>query len=127
MVTIVFQTNSIASGAEESVMSTTAEIKAAQSSTITRTITKVGLAGATVNTGVLNMYVGTDNLGRFPNGVTNTAGAPMKQEDSYSRNDVVGPNETLDLRLRNTSGGALQYYVYLDIEDTPTDEDLARL
>lgn len=121
MVTIVFQTDSIASGADVSVMSTTAQIKAATSSVLNRVLTRVGLAGATVNTGELNMYVGTDNIGSLKNGVTNTAGAPIKQEDSYSREDVIMANEALDLRVKNTSGGALQYYVYLEVEDIMED------
>lgn len=117
MVVIVFQTDSIAAGAEVSVMATTAAIRAASSSVLDRVITRIGIAGATVNTGELTAYIGTDAVGSIRNGVTNTAGAPIKQEDAYPKGDDILANEQLDLRVRNLSAGALQYYVYLEIED----------
>lgn len=117
MVVVVFQTASIAAGAEVSVMDTVQASTALKSSVLPRAITRIGLSGATVNTGIVNLLIGTDTISTLPNGVTNTAGAPIKQEDSYSRQDFVAPNENIDLRVRNTSGGALQYYVYIEVED----------
>lgn len=113
----VFQTASISAGAEVSLMQTDVNAQAIRSSTFDRVINKIGIAGATVNTGVITALIGTDEVLKVSNGVTNTTGAPMKQEDSYSVNEFVGNGENIDLRVKNTSAGALQYYVYVETTD----------
>lgn len=114
MARYVFQTASIAAGAEVSLMQSDVNAQAIRSSVFDRVINRIGIAGATVNTGVLTALIGTDEILKVSNGVTNTAGAPMKQEDSYAVAEFVGAGENLDLRVKNTSAGALQYYVYVE-------------
>lgn len=122
MVVVTFQTASIAAGAEVSVMDTTAQTTALKTSILNRVVTKIGIAGATINTGVLTMNIGTNAILSMLNGVTNTAGAPIKNEDCAERSDIILANDNLDLRVRNSSGGALQYYVTIEVEDY-TDEE----
>jgi hypothetical protein len=89
----------------------------AAGATVSLTVSKVGIAGATVNTGILIGYIGNEEVFRQPNGVTNTAGAPITQFDASPVNEPIGANESFDIQVYNNTGGALQYYVYIEIED----------
>jgi hypothetical protein len=111
------QVASIAAGATASLTAVDSDIKKLASSVNARSVVKVGLAGATVNTGVLVGFIGNEEIFRLPNGVTNTAGAPITQFDATMVDEPIGANESFDLQITNTSGGALQYYIYVEIED----------
>lgn len=117
MATYTFQTASVAAGATVSLMQSDVDAQSVRTSVFNRIITKVGLAGATVNTGKLSAFVGTDEIMKVSNGVTNTAGAPIKADDAYALAEVVAAGENIDLRVTNTSAGALQYYVFVEVQD----------
>lgn len=117
MATYTFQTSSIAAGATVSLMQSDVNAQSVRTSVFNRAITKIGIAGATVNTGQLTAFVGTDEIMRVSNGVTNTTGAPIKADDSYSLMEVVGAGENIDLRVYNSSAGALQFYVFIEVQD----------
>lgn len=111
------QTASIAAGATVSLMQTSTDAQKLRSSTDDRVLVAIGFAGATVNTGTMVGYVGNEEIYRMPNGVTNAAGAPIKQDDITTINEIVGANENFDVQITNSSGGALQFYVYFEFAD----------
>lgn len=123
MAKYVFQTSSIAAGAEVSLMQSDLNAQAIRSATNPRYITKIGISGATVNTGTMTLLISTDEILKVFNGVTNTTGAPIKQDDAYAVNEYVGKGENVDLRVKNTSAGALQYNVYVETVDLPDEEE----
>lgn len=108
---------SIAAGATVSLMQTDVEFGKVKSDVNPRLISKIGISGATVNTGELVGIIGNEEVFRMPNGVTNTTGAPITQFDATPILEEIGANENFDLQVRNTTGGALQFYVYVEIED----------
>lgn len=114
---ITIQSPSIAAGATVSLMQDSVELQKLRTSTDDRNIVAVGIAGATVNTGILTGFVANEEVFKLPNGVTNTAGAPIRQDDVTTVEEPIGAGETFDLQVENTSGGALQYYVYIELED----------
>ena len=114
---ITLQTASIAAGATVSLMQTSTDALKLRTDTIDRVLVAIGFAGATVNTGNAVGYAGNEEIFRMPNGVTNAAGAPIKQDDVTTMNEVVSANESFDIQITNSSGGALQYYLYLEFAD----------
>jgi len=114
---IVRQIPSIAATTKVSLMQTDTEFAKLRTSVNPRVIKAMGIAGATVNTGKLTAFVANEQIIEVPNGVTNTAGAPVKQDDIVSVVEPIEGGENLDLMVENTTGGALQFYVYIEIEE----------
>jgi hypothetical protein len=114
---IMRQIPSIPATTKVSLMQTDTEFAKLRTSVNGRNIVAMGIAGATVNTGKLTAFVANEQVIEVPNGVTNTAGAPVRQDDVISVNEPIEGGENLDLMVENTSGGALQFYVYMELEE----------
>ena len=113
---IVKQVASIGAGATVS-LNTDVDFAAVRTSTNGRIVRSIGIAGATVNTGILKVLVANEAIFSVANGVTNTTGAPIKGDDAVDVMEAVEASETLDFQVYNSSGGALQFYVYAELED----------
>lgn len=114
---ITLQTPSISAGATISLMQQDTNANKLRSAISVRNLVAVGFAGATVNTGEIVGFVANEEVFRMPNGVTNSSGAPIKQDDVTSIDELIDSNENFDVQITNSSGGALQFYVYLEFED----------
>lgn len=114
---ITGQTPSISAGATVSLMQVDTNAQKLRSSTNNRLLAGVGFAGATVNTGTMVSFVGNEEIHRMPNGVTNTGGAPIKQDDVTSLEEDVFANENFDVQITNTSAGALQFFYYIEFQE----------
>ena len=114
---ITGQTPSIAAGATVSLMQVDVNAQKLRSSTEDRVLVGVALVGATVNTGEMKSYVGNEEIHSTPNGVTNTAGAVIRQDDVTPLEELVGANENFDVQVKNTSAGALQYFYYMEFQE----------
>lgn len=114
---ITGQTPSIAAGATVSLMQVDTNAQKFRSSTDDRVLVGVALVGATVNTGVMVSFVGNEEIHRSMNGVTNTAGAVIRQDDVTPLEEIVGANENFDIQITNSSGGALQFYYYVEFQE----------
>lgn len=117
MVQIITQLASIAANSKVDVLAANPDLTYLRSSNVARLIQAVGLAGATVNTASASIQVDGFDEVKLRNGVTNSAGAPIKADDATDTEIVVDAGSQLSLFVENTTGGALQFYLFLDIED----------
>lgn len=114
---ITLQTPSIAANTTVSMTNVSTDFVKLKTDTDDRMLIGIGFAGATVNTGTLFAYVGNEEIYKTMNGVTNTAGAVVRQDDVTTVNEIIGANENFDIQISNTTGGALQFYIYLEFSD----------
>lgn len=117
MVQIVTQLASIAANTKVDVLSANPELTYLRSSNVPRVIQGIGLAGATVNTASSSIQIDGFDEVKLRNGVTNATGAPIKADDATDTEIVVDEGSQLSIFVENTTGGALQFYLFLDIED----------
>ena len=114
---ITISTGSISAGATVSLMNAVTELRKLTTSTNDRNLSAIGISGATVNTGTLKVFVANEEVHQMINGVTNTTGSPVKQDDITPINELIMANEQLDVQVTNTTAGALSYYVYIELEE----------
>jgi hypothetical protein len=76
------------------------------------------ISGATINTGKIHLLKDNLEIISVSNGVTRAAGSPIDLlADLVPVNEGIDENSQVTLNIDNTTGGALTYYVAIDIDE----------
>lgn len=78
----------------------------------------LAISGATINTGTLHLLKDNLEVIKVTNGVTRAAGSAIDLvSDLIPVGELIDANSQLTLNVDNTTGGALTYYIALDIDE----------
>lgn len=117
MVQITKLLASIGANTKVDALSANTDLTYLRSANVTRVIQGIGASGAAVNTATIIVQVDGFDEVKLTSGVTNTAGAPIKADDASETEIIVPAGSQVSVFVENTTAGALQHYLFLDIED----------